>query len=160
MSKLNLPQVLIISRGLIYYKEKFLFIKRHNNDSYAPGMWELPGGKLDADETIEQNLIRECYEETNMKLTPIKIDIATINEIGEAGKYKGVLAITILGLLAAESEKLKLSFEHSEHKWIKIEESENLELTPATNMLIKKLNSDTYLTTLLKAAKDLSFPSK
>ncbi|MFA6587654.1 MAG: NUDIX domain-containing protein [Patescibacteria group bacterium] len=35
--------------------------------------WVFPGGHIKAGETIEQGLIREGYEETGLKLKPIKV---------------------------------------------------------------------------------------
>ena len=46
--------------GFIQKEEKFLFIRRHNK-------WDLPKGKLEKGETIEQAAIRECEEECQVK---------------------------------------------------------------------------------------------
>lgn len=54
-----------------------LFLRRDNQillamkkRGYGVGRWNGVGGKLEADETIEQGLIRECQEEINV--TPTK----------------------------------------------------------------------------------------
>lgn len=149
MSQNNLPQVLVISRGLIRFKNKYLFIKRHHRDSYSPDKWELPGGKLDIGETIEQNLTRECLEEVGLKLKIIRTDLAVVNEIGKTGKYLGLLAITILGLLESNTSTVNISEEHTEHKWLSLKGAKKLDLTPASSLLIKRLTEENYLIELL-----------
>lgn len=46
--------------GFIENNQKFLFIHRH-------GRWDLPKGKLEKNETIENAAIRECEEECGVK---------------------------------------------------------------------------------------------
>ena len=46
--------------GFIEKENEFLFIRRH-------GKWDLPKGKLEKNETIEEAAIRECEEECGIK---------------------------------------------------------------------------------------------
>ena len=46
----------IIVTGIIKYKNKFLIIKRSDNDDFMPGSWEFPGGNLENNELIEEAL--------------------------------------------------------------------------------------------------------
>jgi ADP-ribose pyrophosphatase YjhB (NUDIX family) len=46
--------------GFIKKDNKYLFIRRHNK-------WDLPKGKLEKGETIEQAAVRECEEECQVK---------------------------------------------------------------------------------------------
>src|SRR5258708_6747242 len=47
---------------------------------YAPWVWTLPGGGVDADETPESAAMREALEETGLKVKSIA---------GEIGRYTG-----------------------------------------------------------------------
>ncbi|WP_309626031.1 NUDIX domain-containing protein [Methylibium sp.] len=55
--------VLFDSRG------SFLLTSRPDGKVYA-GYWEFPGGKLEANETVEQALRRELYEELGITIGP------------------------------------------------------------------------------------------
>ena len=56
MTKVSVPQVLLIERGADPYK----------------GYWAFPGGFMNMDETTEQCAIRELEEETGMKVTDLQ----------------------------------------------------------------------------------------
>ena len=67
-------KVIIVNRALIQNKEgKYLFIQRASNQEYEADKWELPGGKMDQFETLEEHVIREVYEETGLVIHPLKI---------------------------------------------------------------------------------------
>lgn len=160
MAGINLQRVLIVSRGLIHYKNKFLFIRRAPSDTYAPNKWELPGGKLDEDETLEENLLRECKEEIGLGLKILRHDLLVTCEVSKSGKYNGLPVITVAGLLNAKKDLVKLSTEHSEYKWLNLGEAKSLRLTESCRLVIKRINSDPYLSALVSKPKTLSRPSK
>lgn len=49
-------------------KGEILFLLRTLTDTFCPGCWSLPGGKIDKGETPEQAVIREVKEETNLTI--------------------------------------------------------------------------------------------
>ena len=53
--------------GLIWDKDKFLICQRPENKARGL-LWEFPGGKVEAGETLPQALQRECMEELAVKL--------------------------------------------------------------------------------------------
>lgn len=57
---------------LVKYKGKYLLCKRSDNIKVAPGLWNIPAGKVKYDEGIEEALIRECKEETNLDIKNVK----------------------------------------------------------------------------------------
>ena len=53
----------------IYFKDKFLVIRRHDQAKKFGGTWGFPGGKVEVGETIAGALVREVKEETNLNLS-------------------------------------------------------------------------------------------
>ena len=58
--------------GIAVFKNgKLLVVRRVSHDDFLAGEWELPGGGVDAGETIEQGAVRELKEETNLDVEKI-----------------------------------------------------------------------------------------
>lgn len=53
---------------------RFLLTSRPQGKVYA-GYWEFPGGKLEADETVAQALVRELAEELGITLKPEDVQL-------------------------------------------------------------------------------------
>lgn len=64
--------------------DKILFIKRGTVP--FKGYWALPGGKVDADETVEQTVVREVKEETGLEVEIVK----KVGEYHEKGTQDGI----------------------------------------------------------------------
>jgi 8-oxo-dGTP diphosphatase len=59
-----------VAVGVLWQGQQFLMTSRSQGRVYE-GYWEFPGGKLEADETVEQALIRELEEELGIVATQI-----------------------------------------------------------------------------------------
>lgn len=102
--------------GLVEYKGKYLAMKR--NDEPAKGLWDLPGGFVNAGETALEALLREVIEETNLTATPGTF-------IGTFPSVYGDTDITVLGcayVVHAETDVVVLSDENSEYAWFPLEQ--------------------------------------
>ncbi len=53
---------------IINPQQQILLAKRHGH-LHQGGKWEFPGGKVEADETVTQALIRELKEEVGLSVT-------------------------------------------------------------------------------------------
>lgn len=65
----DLPIVLVAAAALINDKSEILLAQRPKGKSMA-GLWEFPGGKVDAGETPEFALMRELEEELGIETRP------------------------------------------------------------------------------------------
>ncbi|MGV9414854.1 NUDIX hydrolase [Nocardia sp. NPDC003693] len=70
-----------------------VLLARRANTGYSDGLWNLPSGKLDADEDLEAAMIREAAEELGITLTRKDIRMAaslhvrTPDEVGRVGFF-------------------------------------------------------------------------
>lgn len=102
-------------------KEELLILKRDPNDVYKPGKWDNPGGKLEKDEDLIAGLKRETKEETNLDIEiilPLNVKTIKINE--------EMIVSLIIFLCKPKSEKIILSEEHTEYKWVSIKDKKEI----------------------------------
>lgn len=57
--------------GILIEGDKILLIRRGKEP--FKGMWGVPGGRIEDDETAEQCLVREMKEETGLDVVPLKL---------------------------------------------------------------------------------------
>ena len=60
-------KLITVTAGIIYYQDKILIAQRRKDKSLG-GLWEFPGGKIEAGETCEQTLAREIKEEFDIQI--------------------------------------------------------------------------------------------
>ena len=60
-----MPQPIAIA---VVEQEGRYLIGQRGADGPLPGLWEFPGGKVEAGETPEQAAVRECREETGLQV--------------------------------------------------------------------------------------------
>ena len=60
--------IIEVAIAIIFHEGRYLITRRKRNVHLA-GMWEFPGGKRTAEETLEQCLLREVEEELGVKIT-------------------------------------------------------------------------------------------
>ncbi|WP_169565996.1 8-oxo-dGTP diphosphatase MutT [Sneathiella limimaris] len=64
----SLPTVLVVAVALVDDDNRIMIAQRPEGKSMA-GLWEFPGGKVEAGETPEDALIRELKEELSIDVT-------------------------------------------------------------------------------------------
>ncbi|SEG11708.1 8-oxo-dGTP diphosphatase [Caloramator fervidus] len=121
--------------AIIIRDGKVLIARR--KDGNIKGKWEFPGGKLEKNETYEECLLREIYEELKMEVKIIMPFERVVYEY-EGGKIKLVSFI-----VKPLSLDYKLSV-HDDALWVKVEEVENFDLAPADIPIAKKLKKEFY----------------
>ena len=58
--------------GALFKGNKILLVKRTKERIFWPGLWEIPGGRVEEGETDEEAILREFLEETKIKPRIVK----------------------------------------------------------------------------------------
>ena len=105
--------------GLIKNSEdKVLVLERARSKT-----WSLPGGRLDNGEEPHEAFTREIKEELNLECSDLKpFDVNIITDQWQT-KFCVYYSVDVVDL-----DSLQISDEHSGHKWISLEEAENLDI--------------------------------
>lgn len=99
--------------GVIVDDARVLVLRRAARMTYRPGHWDLPGGHLALNETMEECLLREIAEETGLT-----VEIERMLGLNQAqdGPYVQVIYAC---RLAGERRAVRLSpSEHDDARWI------------------------------------------
>jgi len=129
--------ITLIVKGMIIKNRKILIIKRHENQKVVPGEWEMVGGKINMDENLEEGLLREIKEETNLDCSIERLLYATDHNIKENKKV-----VILVYLCRPLSEKIVISHEHQDYKWVEKKEFREIVYKQIVNDLDRYLALD------------------
>ncbi|MHA1211722.1 MAG: NUDIX domain-containing protein [Candidatus Heimdallarchaeota archaeon] len=117
---------------------KFLILKRSPNKDFDPNIWEGVTGRLENNEEPTQGILREIQEE-------VQLDVDIIMPIDTGFFYRGGKEYPMAFIVfwcRYKSGKVQLNWEHTEYKWITLEEaiiSKELQYDNERYKIIKKL---------------------
>ena len=122
-------------------REKLALLVQRAADDHWPNAWEYPRGKCHKSENIKKCIQREVKEETGLDVEPHHL-VDTFEYIADQGKRKSV-CYNYLCKMKDENQKIKLSKEHQDYKWImSVGEAEMLLYQDQKRILIKVFNLD------------------
>jgi nucleoside triphosphatase len=139
----------IVSAVIVSKDEKILFGKQRKGGVY-PDCWHIPGGGVEAGETLEQALCRETQEETGIDVTKYPKELLENNATAKAEKTDKISGekyiadmqfntyLIIFDKNADEIEVI-LNDDLEEYVWIQKKELKNYKLTPPSVKLFYKL---------------------
>ena len=99
---------------IINAKGEVLLLKRSANDNIDANLWDIPGGRVGANEVKEAALLREVREETCLDIT-----ILSLHSHWEytASEHVSIEGFTYLCELLEDASVI-LSPEHSKYEWV------------------------------------------
>ncbi len=130
-----MDKVGVSQKAVVFNKAgKFLVLLRGSTAPSNPLKWDLPGGDLDFGEDPQESMLREIKEEAGIEvseLMPFDVE-AHINSRKQHW-------VTIAYKARAQDEKVKISWEHDDYKWVDAEEFYKLLSIPKIVRFIKNL---------------------
>lgn len=115
----------------VIIEDGLLFLARRGPTEKLPGLWELPGGKLEPGETPQQCLERELLEELAMA-SEAGIILARTNHVYEHGNFE-MLALSVTRLSGYKPTV------HDLVRWVPRDDLHTLDIAPADIVLIAEL---------------------
>lgn len=118
---------------IVNYKNEILILKRSKNDSAFPNNWELAGGGVRYGETPQDSLVREVKEECALNITvliPLSVNTFYISD-------EQVFETTFLCDVYDGKFDIMLSGEHTEYKWVALENVESVGLSAYISKVIQ-----------------------
>lgn len=114
-----------------------IYISKRADGLHQGGKWEFPGGKREANETIEQALTRELSEEIGIVVTKQSSFMLIEHDYGDK---KVCLDVRLVEAFEGEASHQ----EEQISQWVKIQELSNFTFPDANQVIIEKLKL-TYL---------------
>ena len=83
----------------VKHQNKLLLCKRNNLGSF-PGMWSIPGGKLEENETTQEGAKREFFEETSLNINDVELTFVGLipRHTRDGKKVKGFMYVYLLNV--------------------------------------------------------------
>ena len=117
--------------ALIWKGSKFIICRRPAHKARGL-LWEFAGGKVEAGETKEQALIRECREEFAVNVSVGEVFMEVLHDYPELTVH-----LTLFNATISEGEPQKL--EHNDIRWISPSEISDYEFCPADEEILKEI---------------------
>lgn len=117
-------------------KSRLLILKRASNDVQTPGIWEIPGGRLNPGEDPFIGLKREIKEETSLDIKIIRP--LTIRYFTRKDKQ---IITMIIFLCKPIGGRIKLSEEHSDFFGLNLNIPEEISKYFKDSFFMKEINA-------------------
>ncbi|MHA1203089.1 MAG: NUDIX domain-containing protein [Candidatus Heimdallarchaeaceae archaeon] len=130
-----MKQVYVGMAAVIEKDEKYLILKRSKERDFEPEAWETVTGRLEKDESPVMGVQREIMEETGLKAEVIfPLDVGFFYRGGK--EFPMVFISFYCKYIEGEVE---ITWEHSEYKWISLDEAIDLQDLKHFHMMFKNL---------------------
>ena len=132
-----MTQKLHVAVGVIRNKKhQFLVSKRHEN-LHQGGLWEFPGGKVEANETAFEALHRELHEELNIDVRQAEPLIKISHQYTDENVLLDVWMVNEYEGLAASQQQQPL-------QWLSLSELSSFSFPAANQAILKCLSLPPY----------------
>lgn len=121
----------VVVGGIVIHDRKALIIQRSDNDDSYPGLWELPSGKKEPLEKVEDASTREVNEETGINTVPLKVLNVFNFQVEKPEEIRDATQINFI-MKPSGTPEIKLSDEHQSFAWVGPERLKEYNLSEET----------------------------
>src|SRR3569832_773823 len=124
------PGIVLVHRSIVKRSDgRILIVRRSPDDRHNARLWEFPGGKVEKGQDLHAAAKREVLEETGFVVQVAVPIITYTTHIITDGVYAGMLYLALFSITKFLGGKLKLSHEHTDHRWATYAEMMDFNLT-------------------------------
>ena len=123
-NKSNTPYPVPVVRLIVPDASGRVLLLKRSNTSYAPGMWCLPGGKVDYGMTVEEACLRELFEETGLN----SINVTFLSYQDSLPLVPGNMHCINLYFKCTAKGEIVLNAESSDFAWVSPETIQDFEI--------------------------------
>ncbi|MBE6813522.1 MAG: (deoxy)nucleoside triphosphate pyrophosphohydrolase [Ruminococcaceae bacterium] len=117
--------------ALIWQDEKFMICQRPAHKTRGL-LWEFVGGKVEAGETKQEALVRECREELDVTVQVSDVFMQLVHEYPDL-----TIELTLFNCTIKQGSPKKL--EHADIQWITPEQIERYAFCPADEEILEEI---------------------
>lgn len=119
--------------ALIWNGNRFMICQRPAHKARGL-LWEFVGGKVEPGETPVQALVRECQEELAVTVSVGNVFMEVVHEYPD-------LTVHLMLFHATIAEGVPQRLEHSDIRWITVEEIDQFDFCPADEEILVALKA-------------------
>lgn len=123
----------VANKGVLVNPQgQVLFVRDSGVGDHAEskGVWDLPGGRMEPNETPLEGLARELREEIGVEIIPQRARVFHVDLWGVDGNRVDAPIIGIFYLIPLTTNEIHLSEEHTESLWIDPRQTVTIPLKP------------------------------
>lgn len=132
----NKPTYLFVVAAALIARNQNILVQQRPQGKPMAGLWEFPGGKVEAGETPEAALVRELEEELG-----IIVEIGALSPIAFASESLGDKHLVLLLYTCRDWVGEAQNLESADMKWVALAELQHLEMPPADVPLVLQLTA-------------------
>ena len=119
--------------------DKILILKRSDKVKSMKSLWAGISGIIENNESPLERTKIEIFEELGIDASQIKLLKESVKMRIMSPQYENHEWEVYPFLFSVENPKIKLNWENSEYKWVKVEEISNYETVPSLDKVLSNL---------------------
>ena len=123
-----------VAVGVILDVDKRILISRRANEAHQGGLWEFPGGKVEAAESVQVALARELFEELGIQIGVISPLLRVEHDYSDKSVLLDVWVVTEFTGVPKGCEGQPLA-------WVALEDLENYQFPEANAPIVGAVKS-------------------